>query len=276
MEAHSGLSARIVEDAGFPCIWGSGLSLSASLGVRDANEASWTQILEILEFMSDATSIPILVDADTGYGNFNNVRRLVKKLEQRNIAAVCIEDKVFPKSNSLINGASQPLADIDEFSGKIKAAKDEQLDDDFSVVARVESLIAGECMGETLRRAEAYRQAGADAILIHSKKSEPDEVLTFIREWHDRSPVVLVPTTYFETPVQVFEDAGASVIIWANHTLRASIRAMQETVSMIFRQRSVTEAHRRIASLNDIFTLQNLEELQNAEDKYLPPKSSTH
>ena len=276
MEAHNGLSARIVEDAGFTAIWGSGLSLSASLGIRDANEASWTQILEILEFMSDATSIPILVDADTGYGNFNNVRRLVKKLEQRNIAAVCIEDKIFPKTNSLINGASQPLADIDEFAGKIKAAKDVQLDDDFSVVARVEALIAGQGMGEALRRAEAYRQAGADAILIHSKLSKPDEVLTFMQEWQNRCPVILVPTTYFDTPAQVFEEAGASVIIWANHTLRASIRAMQETVGMIFRQRSVTEAQQRIASLKDIFTLQNLEELRNAEDKYLPPKNSTH
>jgi len=276
MEAHSGLSARIVEDAGFTAIWGSGLSISASMGVRDANEASWTQILEILEFMSDATSIPILVDADTGYGNFNNVRRLVKKLEQRNIAAVCIEDKIFPKTNSLINGASQPLADIDEFSGKIKAAKDVQLDDDFCVVARVEALIAGHGMGEALRRAEAYRQAGADAILIHSKLSEPDEVLTFMQEWNDRCPVVLVPTMYFNTPSQVFEEAGASVIIWANHTLRASIRAMQETVGMIYRQRSVIEVQERIVSLKDVFTLQKLEELQKAEGKYLPRKNNTH
>jgi len=85
-EAHNGLSARIVEEAGFKGIWGSGLSLSAQFGVRDNNEASWTQVLEMLEFMSDATTIPILLDGDTGYGNFNNMRRLVKKLEQRDIA----------------------------------------------------------------------------------------------------------------------------------------------------------------------------------------------
>src|SRR5687767_7173391 len=103
MEAHNGLSAKIVEEAGFKGIWGSGLSLSASLGVRDNNEASWTQVLEVMEFMSDATTIPILLDADTGYGNFNNVRRLVRKLEQRNIAGMCIEDKLFPKTNSFIN-----------------------------------------------------------------------------------------------------------------------------------------------------------------------------
>ena len=107
MEAHNGLSAKIVEEAGFKGIWASGLSMSASLGVRDNNEASWTQVLEIVEFMSDATTIPILIDGDTGYGNFNNMRRLVKKLEQRNIAGVCIEDKLFPKTNSFIAGERQ-------------------------------------------------------------------------------------------------------------------------------------------------------------------------
>lgn len=123
MEAHNGLSAKIAEEAGFKGIWASGLSMSASLGVRDNNEASWTQVLEIVEFMSDATTVPILIDGDTGYGNFNNMRRLVKKLEQRNIAGVCVEDKLFPKTNSFIRGDQQPLADIEEFSGKKKPGK---------------------------------------------------------------------------------------------------------------------------------------------------------
>src|SRR5215218_2023818 len=109
MEAHNGLSAKIAEEAGFEGIWASGLSISAALGVRDSNEASWTQVLEMLEFMSDSTRIPILVDGDTGHGNFNNVRRFVHKLEQRGIAGVCIEDKVFPKTNSFIRGTAQPL-----------------------------------------------------------------------------------------------------------------------------------------------------------------------
>ena len=157
MEAHNGLSAKIVEEAGFEGIWASGLSMSAALGVRDNNEASWTQVLEMLEFMADATGIPILVDGDTGYGNFNNVRRLVRKLCQRGIAGVCIEDKLFPKTNSFI-GEHQPLADVDEFCGRIKAGKDSQSDDDFQLVARVEALIAGWGMDEALRRAEAYHR----------------------------------------------------------------------------------------------------------------------
>src|SRR4029079_6634713 len=142
MESHSGLSPRSAADAGVRAIWASGLSISASMGVRDNNEASWTQVLDILEFMSDATSVPILLDGDTGYGNFNNARRLVKKLEQRDIPGVCIEDKLFPKTNSFIKGEAQPLADINEFCGKIKAMKDSQNDEDFVVVSRVEAFIA--------------------------------------------------------------------------------------------------------------------------------------
>src|ERR1700743_1184673 len=161
MEAHNGLSARLVREAGFRGIWASGLALSAQFGVRDNNEASWTQVVDMLEFMVDSSDLPILLDGDTGYGNFNNVRRLVRKLEQRGIAGVCIEDKVFPKTNSFIKGEAQPLADIDEFCGKIKAGKDSQTDEHFSIVARVEALIAGWGMDEALRRAEAYRQTRA-------------------------------------------------------------------------------------------------------------------
>lgn len=146
LEAHNGISARLVEQAGFKGIWASGLALSAQFGVRDSNEASWTQIVDMLEFMTDVTSIPILLDGDTGYGNFNNMRRLVRKLEQRNIAGVCIEDKQFPKTNSFLDSDRQALADVDEFCGKIKAGKDSQSIDDFCIVARVEALIAGwEC-----------------------------------------------------------------------------------------------------------------------------------
>src|ERR1700709_704959 len=126
MEAHNGLSARIAREAGFKAIWGSGLSISAQFGVRDNNEASWTQVVDMLEFMADASDLPILLDGDTGYGNFNNMRRLVRKLEQRGIAGVCIEDKQFPKTNSFLNGERQPLADIEEVAGKIAAGKDTQ------------------------------------------------------------------------------------------------------------------------------------------------------
>ncbi len=268
MEAHNGLSAKIVEEAGFEGIWASGLSMSAALGVRDSNEASWTQVLEMLEFMADATEIPILVDGDTGYGNFNNVRRLVRKLCQRGIAGVCIEDKLFPKTNSFI-GENQPLADVDEFCGRIKAGKDSQSDDDFQVVARIEALIAGWGMDEALRRAEAYHAAGADAVLIHSKKDTADEVTGFCASWGERAPVVIVPTMYHRTPTQTFRDAGVSMVIWANHNMRAAVAAMRQVSQAIRASESLAGVEGEIAPVREVFELTGQAELAAAEARYL-------
>jgi phosphoenolpyruvate phosphomutase len=269
MEAHNGLSARIVREAGFKGIWASGLAISAQYGVRDNNEASWTQVVDTLEFMADASDLPILLDGDTGYGNFNSVRRLVRKLEQRGIAGVCIEDKIFPKTNSFIGGERQPLADVDEFCGKIKAGKSAQHDEQFSIVARVEALIAGWGMDEALRRAEAYRLAGADAILIHSKLSKPDEILTFAREWAGRGPLVIVPTKYYSTPTDVFRKAGISVVIWANHLIRSAAASMQAVAREIHDSQTLVDVEDRIASVNEIFRLQDADEYSEAEQLYL-------
>ncbi len=170
MEAHSALSARIAEESGFQALWGSGLSISASMGLSDRNEASWTQVMDVVDFMVDNTQVPILLDGDTGFGNFNNVRRLVKKLSQRNVAGVCLEDKLFPKVNSFI-GAGQDLATIQEFPENCARPRIARKMPIFCVVARVEALISGCPMEEALKRADAYSDAGADAILIHSKKS---------------------------------------------------------------------------------------------------------
>ena len=269
MEAHNGLSARIVREAGFKGIWASGLTISAQFGLRDNNEASWTQVVDQLEFMADASDLPILLDGDTGYGNFNNMRRLVRKLEQRGIAGVCIEDKQFPKTNSFLNGERQPLADIEEFVGKIAAGKDTQQDANFSIVARVEALIAGWGMDEALRRAEAYRLAGADAILIHSKLSKPDEIVTFAKEWARRAPLVIVPTRYYSTPTEVFRQAGISTVIWANHLARAAVTAMQSVAKEIFESQTLVNVEDRIASVNEIFRLQDADEYSAAERIYL-------
>ena len=269
MEAHNGLSARIVREAGFKGVWASGLSISAQFGVRDNNEASWTQVVDMLEFMADASDLPILLDGDTGYGNFNNLRRLVRKLEQRGIAGVCIEDKQFPKTNSFLNGERQPLADIDEFAGKIAAGKDTQTDPNFSIVARVEALIAGRGMEEALRRAEAYRRAGADAILIHSKLSKADEILEFSREWARRCPLVIVPTRYYSTPTEVFRQAGISTVIWANHLVRSAATAMQSVAREIHDSETLVNVEDRIVSVEEIFRLQDAEEYTAAELQYL-------
>ncbi len=270
LEAHNGISARIGEEAGFKGLWASGLSVAAQFGVRDSNEASWTQVLEMVEFMAEATRIPIMLDGDTGYGNFNNMRRLVRKLEQRDVAAVCIEDKLFPKTNSFIAGERQQLADIDEFCGKIKAGKDAQSDDDFCVVARVEALIAGWGIDEAVRRAEAYHAAGADGILIHSAMTTSDEILEFMDRWESRSPVVIVPTRYYATPTDVYRDAGVSMVIWANHMLRSAVKAMQETAEHLFTHENLLALEDRIAPVGEIFRLQGAAELEAAEQRYLP------
>jgi len=274
MESHNGLSARIVEETGFKGIWASGLSISAALGVRDNNEASWTQVLEVTEFMADNTSVPILLDGDTGYGNFNNARRLVRKLEQRGVAGVCIEDKLFPKTNSFI-GDGQPLADMDEFCGKIQAMKEAQHDQDFQVIARVEAFIAGWSLEEALLRAEAYRRAGADAVLIHSKKADHSDIEAFMNEWGNRHPVVIVPTKYYKTPTEVFRNLGISTVIWANHNVRAAVTAMQDICKKIYEQESLIQVEKTVATVNEIFRLQREDELRIAEEKYLPKETNT-
>ena len=275
IEAHNGISAKIAEETGFKGLWAGGLAISAQYGVRDNNEASWTQVLETLEFMADATRIPIMLDGDTGYGNFNNVRRLINKLEQRDVAAVCIEDKVYPKTNSFIDGNKQELADIDEFCSRIKAGKDAQTDDDFSIITRVEAFIAGWGLTEALKRAEAYHQAGSDGILIHSALTEPIEILAFKKEWAKRSPVIIVPTKYYSTPTNIFSEAGFSIAIWANHMIRSSIASMQETAKAIYNDSSITKLEDQIATVNEVFRLQGVSELLEAEEMYLPKSDLT-
>lgn len=274
MEAHDGLSARIVEEAGFEAIWASGLTVSASFGVRDNNELSWTQVVDHVAFMADAVGIPVLLDGDTGYGNFNNMRRLVRKLEGVGVAGVVIEDKLFPKTNSFLRSELQPLADVDEFCGKIKAGKDCQADADFVLIARVEALIAGWGLTEAIKRAEAYHAAGADAILIHSRQSSPAEIFAFLDEWGGRAPVVLVPTKYWRTPTADFRARQVSVVIWANHLLRSAIGAMQETARRLRADESLLAVEPQVAPLHEIFRLQGDAELEEAERRYLPARET--
>ena len=172
--------------------------------------------------------------------------------------------------NSFLHGESQPLADIHEFCGRIKAGKDAQWCDDFVIVARCEALIAGWGLDEAMRRAEAYHRAGADAILIHSARSNASEVVAFKQQWGDRSPVVIVPTKYFNTPTEVFRQHRFSAVIWANHLLRSCITAMQQTARQIRDDNSLSRIEPQIAALAEVFRLQNVQELEAAERRYLP------
>lgn len=276
MEAHSGLSARIAEEAGFQGLWGSGLSISASQGVRDANELSSSEVLRTVESIQDAVSIPVLLDGDTGFGNFNNARRLVCQLERAGVGGVCFEDKLFPKTNSFVNSEKQTLADMNEFGLKISACKKAQKTTDFMVVARLESFITGLGLEDAVSRAKVYRDHGADAILCHSKRSDADDIEAFMNEWQKESknpPVIIVPTTYSSVPVSNFEDMGVSTVIWANHSVRASIGAMQQACKTIFSQQSIASfesADSSVVPVKEIFRLQRQNDLTKDENKYLP------
>jgi phosphoenolpyruvate phosphomutase len=267
MSAHDGSSARIVERAGFPAIWASGLSIATTLGARDNNEISWTQLVDAVEVIADSTSIPIIVDGDTGFGDFNNARRLVRKLCHAGAAGVCIEDKLFPKENSFVGDAHQ-LADVDEFCAKLRACQDSRTDDDFVVIARVEAFICGKGLDDALHRADAYRCAGADAIFIHSRLPVADEIVAFAERWEGDLPLVIAPTTYASAGTDTFRRAGISTVIWANQILRASIAAMQVAAAAIRRDEGTQAIEGGLVSLSELFDLMGYDELKEAQERY--------
>jgi phosphoenolpyruvate phosphomutase len=270
LEAHDGMSARIVERAGFGCLWASGFALSTVSGVRDANELSWTDIVRMTEAIADAVAVPVLVDGDTGHGDFNIARRFVRKLELAGAAGVCLEDKLFPKTNSFV-GDDHALADVEEFSAKIRACKANQATPGFCIVARTEALIAGLPLEEALARAEAYRAAGADAVMVHSRAPVADDILCFAREWQQRLPLVISPTTYCDTPAEAFRSVGISLAIWGNHAMRAAAAAIDRVAREIHRRESVNDLDTPLARLDEVFDLIGYDELEDARASYGRP-----
>lgn len=269
--AHNGLSARLVEQHGFEGIWASGFEIATSHALPDANILTFSDLLEAVSDMNDATTLPILVDGDTGFGNANNVIRTVRKLEAIGAAGVCIEDKLFPKVNSFIPGR-QELASVPEFVGKIMAAKNAQSDPEFMVVARVEAFIAGWGLDEALKRAHAYADAGADAILIHSKSKEPDEIYSFCKRWENRLPLVIVPTTYPQIQEDELPGLGVRVVIYANHGIRAAIQAMSDTFAQISSDRGIRSVSKKVIAMKDVFSLQGMPQYKENEKKYVVKK----
>lgn len=267
MGAHNALGAELVEKAGFEAVWASGLEISTAACVPDANILTMTDFLAAASCMNEAIALPVIADCDTGFGNSNNVMHLVKKYEAAGIAAVCIEDKHFPKVNSFISGR-QELASVSEFVGKILAAKNAQTSKDFMVIARIEALIAGWGMEEALRRASAYADAGVDAILIHSKSKLPDEIKEFMRCWKGRLPVVVIPTTYYSVKASQLQKMGARMVIYANQGIRASIRAMQDVFSVIEKQGCTASVESKIASMREVFELQGMPKMKESELKF--------
>jgi phosphoenolpyruvate phosphomutase len=257
--AHDALSALVAEDVGFDAVWASSLAISAARGLPDMSLLTMTDYLQVAAHINDVCGIPVIADCDTGFGNTLNVAYMVRQYEAAGIAAVCIEDKLFPKRNSFVP-TDQPLEDADVFARKIEIAKQTQRTDDFLVIARTEAAIAGAGVDEALRRAHRYVDAGADAVLMHSKSPEPDEVLSFLEAWQRRAPVVVVPTTYYHWHVDDATKAGVSMVIYANQALRASVLSMKDALGHLVNAGSSVDIEEHIAPMGDIFRLQRVDE----------------
>ena len=268
--AHNGLTARLVEQAGFDGIWASSLEVSASHAVPDANILSMTDYLNAAIDMNDSVSIPVVVDVDQGYGNSNNVMHMVKKFETAGIAGIIMEDKLFPKQNSLLADGRQELASIAEFVGKIMAAKNAQQTREFMVIARIEALIAGWGQEEAMKRAKAYAEAGVDAIMIHSKKESPDEVIEFIEAWNEDVPLVIVPTTYHSfTEEQIKKNPKIKMVIYANHVIRSAVTSIKETLKEIKETGGINTVSSKLIPVKELFELQGTTEMKEHEKKFL-------
>ncbi|MEU6177767.1 isocitrate lyase/phosphoenolpyruvate mutase family protein [Streptomyces coeruleorubidus] len=255
--AHNPLGARLAQRAGFDGVWSSGLEVSASQGVPDTDILTMSELLSVASSLAAAVDVPVVADCDAGYGNAHNVMHMVRRYEAAGIAAVSIEDKRFPKVNSFVPGR-QELAPVGEFCGKLAAAKAAQSTPDLVVIARIEALIAGWGMDEALSRGEAYARAGADAVLIHAKGSSPEPILDFLAQWTLPTPVVVVPTTYHTITATELAAAGAKMVIYANHGLRAGITAVTDTFASILRDDRTTGIEDRIAPLATVFDLQGM------------------
>lgn len=270
MAAHNPMSARLAEQAGFGGIWGSGFELSASYAVPDANILSMGTHLEMVRAISSTVSIPVIADIDTGFGNAVNVHYIVPQYEAAGASAIVMEDKTFPKDTSLRTDGRQELVRVEEFQGKIAAAVAARSDQDFVVIARVEALIAGLGQDEAITRALAYEQAGADAILIHSKQKTPDEILAFVQAWPGRVPLVLVPTAYpslTEADIAALKKVG--VVIYGNHAIRAAVGAMQKVFAQIRQDGGIQNVDADLPSVKEIIALQGDRHMRDIETRFL-------
>ncbi|MCZ8392652.1 phosphonopyruvate hydrolase [Achromobacter xylosoxidans] len=270
MSAHNPLSAKLAAEAGFDAIWGGGFELSASHAVPDANILSAGLHLEMMRAIAAVVDVPVIADIDTGFGNAINVAYTVPQYEAAGVSAVVMEDKTFPKDTSLRADGRQELVRVAEFQGKIEAACAARRDPDFCVIARTEALIAGLGQAEALARAAAYEAAGADAILIHSKQTTPDEVLAFIAAWSGRVPLVLVPTAYpqlREADIQALGKVG--LVIYGNHAIRAAVGAMREVFARIRNDGGIHGVDAGLPTVRDIIGLQGDADMRELERRFL-------
>ena len=268
---NDGLSARIAEGTGFEALWASGLAISAALGLPDAGILTMTEFLAAASTMHKASTLPVIADCDAGFGDANNVMRMIREYGHAGIAAVCIEDKDYPKRNSFREGHT--LADPHAFANKITAARMATTDSDVLVIARLESLIVGAGLDDAMLRARMYAKAGADAIVIHSKAKCADEVCSFARSWMDAGealPVIAIPTAYPQITCSELYEAGISAVIYANQALRAAVSAMRSAFREIAASGSSARLEPTIATVADILDLIGTAEVEDIDRRFGP------
>ena len=263
--AFDSMSAKLVEIHGFDAVWAGSFAISATHAVPDASILTMTEFFDAASNMAETCEIPVIADCDTGYGGPNNVSRMVKKYENAGIAAICIEDKMFPKQNSLLQNGRNDLISEKEFVAKIIAAKETKQDKNFMIIARVEALISGAGMDEAIKRATAYERVGADAILIHSKKKTPEEIFEFADLWKGNLPIVIVPTTYNTVKLSEIISHKIKMVIYANQTLRAAHASMSRALKQMINSNSLSEVSEKISSMEDIFNLQEMYDIKTKE-----------
>jgi phosphoenolpyruvate phosphomutase len=261
--AHNALGAKMGERAGFDGIWASGFEIAASYALPDASIVTMSEHLALSRSMCDAVSIPVVVDCDTGYGDEMQFAHAVRQFEAAGVAGVCVEDKQFPKLNSFVEGR-QELAAIDAFVEKLRAGKRAQRTRDFTIIARTEALIAGCSVDEALLRARTYADAGADAVLIHSKAATVAEIAEVAMRWDRPVPLVAVPTTYCDTPLDDLAALGIKVVIYANQGLRCALKAMERVYAEILRSGSTATVEPELWPMRSIFDLQGVEKEKKA------------
>jgi len=268
ISAADAITAKLVEEAEFDGIWVSGFEASARLGLADNGSITMSEMLNSAKTIIDATSIPVIVDVDNGYGGIHNFIRTVKEFEKIGCAGICVEDNVFPKQNSLWGG-KVPLLSMQEHGAKIRAGKDAQKTKDFVIIARTEALIRGYGMKEAIKRAEYYVKCGADMILIHSREGSGKEALRIPKNWKLKVPLVIVPTKFpHVTNKQLFE-SGFSLIILANQTERIKIKAIREGLKLIREHDSVLPIEENLSvTLDDMRGLTPIKQMEEIERKY--------
>ena len=263
--AFDAMSAKLVELNNFDAVWAGSFAISATHALPDASSLTMTEFLSTASSMADACSIPIIADCDTGFGGPSNVSYLVKKYENAGIAAICIEDKIFPKQNSLLKEGKQELLSEKDFVAKIIAGKSAKINPNFMIIARIEALIAGYGVKEAVKRATAYENAGADAILIHSKKNTPDEIFEFCNTWNGNVPIIAIPTTYPTVTLDELQNNNIKMVIYANQSLRAAHWAMSDHLKQLSTAKSLSEVKTNLTSMEDIFYLQEMYEIKKQE-----------